>query len=104
MIKTKPKMDTEKTLRRLIDKYALARIELICTGKTVRANAMPALYHPSLPDRQREACVAAADESGSISISAASEISQQILRTPIAIGHGETIEDTLWDLERALKA
>jgi hypothetical protein len=101
---TKPKMDTERVLKRLLTKYTLVRIDFRVTERTVYAEAMPQAYHPLVAKRQEADVRAAADANGSIGLQEASRIGAEARGKPIAVAYGDTIEDALFDLERALKA
>lgn len=102
-VKTETPLD--KLIARLLLKHALKSIEITVTERRVTAKALPQPYHKLVAERRQEELESAATAAGgSLSIAEATRINEVAVAAPLAIGHGATIDDAMFDLHRALKA
>jgi hypothetical protein len=94
--------DNDATIRKMLRKHKLVRIQLSSSLQRTSAVAYPEAYHPIVEERRRTEMERAAEQSGgSLSIQEASRITNDALRS-LASGYGATIEQALADLDRML--
>jgi len=93
-------MTIETTIRRLIERSQVARVEITSRdGKTYTATAYPASWHPIIKQR-REAAFAAKPE---WTIPEATEVENNARDQPLCQGSGPTIEDAVTVLVSPVK-
>jgi hypothetical protein len=102
---TKP---IETRISGIILRHALERVDFSVRDSTTRAvmaMAIPKAYHPQVAKNRQAALEdAAAVAGGSIALATAQLITTETAKAAIATGYGDTFEDALFDLQRALKA
>jgi hypothetical protein len=89
------------TPKNLIKKFSLARVEITVTESVFIARAFPDNFHPIVRKRRDEA-YAALDKGDGVALSAISKANEDSMRE-IARESGNSIEDVMERLERALK-
>lgn len=95
----------EQTIRSLIQRHHLSRIEITVTAGIINARAIPLAYHPQVAVNRHAALEKAARlAGGSISMQEAQRITEAAPQTHIAVAYADTMQELLKALRRELKA
>lgn len=87
------------SIRTILNRNKLSRIELLMTDRGVTAKAVPHQFHPVVEVRRREALQAKA----SWDVREVEEINSRSLSQPVAEAKGEFVEEALIALLGALR-